>query len=382
MPEILLTVQNFPPSLGGTALLLSDILRHFPADSIVAVSGPAPESKSSGQSLPFIQSRVQVLGRRRLTLVAYRRMPALCIPQIVGRIVRLARKHRVGRIYAHYPNAPFLIAAYHAARLLRLPLAVYFDILWEERGEAPKLARRYERRIVHWADRRFAITESAVDHLARKHGVPFDLMPHTIDVQGLKDEPSEVAADGVGKKIHFAGGIYSQMNLDAIRRLAKVVGGLCFECKLQLYTPSLREELLSMGLPDGAFEVAFVPRSSLSTVQGQSDILYLPQAFESGQPEMISHNFPTKALEYMVARRPILVHSPRGSYLTESAREHGYGLIVDTPDASALRDAVLRLLTDEDLQRRLVARGVAFARSRDSRIWARRFHAALTSGSG
>ena len=95
------------------------------------------------------------------------------------------------------------------------------------------------------------------------------------------------------------------------------------------------------------------------------------------QPEMIRHNFPTKALEYMVARRPILVHSPKGSYLTESARKHGYGLIVDTPDASALRNAVVRLLEDKALQRALVAKGVAFARSRDSRVWAQRFHAAL-----
>lgn len=377
MSEILLTVQNFPPSQGGTALLLYDVLRHFPEDSIVSLSGPDLEANPSGQSLPFLHSYVRVLGGRRATLSALRRAPSLCIPLIVSRIVRLARKHRVRRIYAHYPNAPFLIAAYQAARLLRLPLAVYFDILWEERGEAPRLASRYERRIVHRADRRFAITESAVEHLTRKHGLPFELMPHTIDTQGLAEVPHALPAGERQRRIHFAGSIYAEMNLDALSRLSEVIGGLDLDCKLQLYTPSNREELLSLGMRDGVFETAFASRAELLEIQGRSDILYLPQAFHSNRSEMIRHNFPTKALEYMLARRPILVHSPKGSYLTESAREHGYGLIVDTPDRSVLRDAVVRLLEDESLQRELVAKGVAFARSRDSRVWARRFYAAL-----
>jgi len=378
MPEILLAVHAFPPSMGGTPLLLYDFLRHFPDDSLLAVSGPPMDGKSSGQSLPFVHSQVRVLGTRRATHAALRRVPSFCIPLIVGRIVHLARKHRVRRIYAHYPNAPFLIASYHAARLLGLPLAVYFDILWEERGEAPNLARRYEHRIVRHADRRFAITESAVAHLTRKHGVTFDLMPHTIDIQNLKETPNKLPPGKRDRTIHFAGSIYGQMNLDAVKRLGEVVAGLGSDCKLQLYTASSREELLSVGMPDGSFETAFASRDELLEVQGRSDILYLPQAFDSSQPDMIRHNFPTKALEYMLARRPILVHSPKESYLARSAREHGYGLVVDTPDRAALRNAVVRLLEDKALQSELVARGAAFARSRDSREWARRFHAALT----
>ena len=71
------------------------------------------------------------------------------MPLIRRRLRRLAKEHSVERIYAHFPNSSFLIAAWQVAEELRLPLTVYFDILWEETyGREEKLAKKFEKRII------------------------------------------------------------------------------------------------------------------------------------------------------------------------------------------------------------------------------------------
>jgi hypothetical protein len=116
-----------------------------------------------------------------------------------------------------------------------------------------------------------------------------------------------------------------------------------------------------------------VKRDELQAIQAQSTILYLPQAFSSDAPTMIRHNFPTKMLDYVRARRPILVHSPSDSYLTRMAREHGFAKVVDQPNEDALRRGLVDLLNDTGLQRQLVKNAVAFAKTRDSFRWSSDF---------
>ena len=102
------------------------------------------------------------------------------------------------------------------------PLTVYFDTLWEEAFIVRRpayLARRFEKRILQRADSRFAITEFAVEHLQRKHGVRVELLPHTLDVTGMANGLTPMPADAP-VVVHFAGSIYSKMNTDSLVRLS------------------------------------------------------------------------------------------------------------------------------------------------------------------
>jgi glycosyltransferase involved in cell wall biosynthesis len=374
--KILMTVINFPPAIGGTAFLLYDLLRFFPADSLVVVSGALYDNKKSDQTLPFVSERVLALGSEWLTPRVALRFPHAYINMIVRHICRLAVAHKVKRIYAHYPSSHFMIAAYLAAEKLGLPLAVYFDILWEENGgPGVNLARAYERRIVQRADLRYAITEYAMDHLCKKHGVPFQLMPHTI-LPGPLAQSSEPIANHV-RRIHFAGGINPQMNQDALLRLAGIVARLDGNVVLDLYSPSTYQQLHQSGFPSAGVSVQYRPRSELPRIQQASDVLFLPQSFDTMSSEMIRCNFPTKALEYMIAGRPILVHSPSGSYLSEMAKKHAFGLVVDTPDEDALERALMEILHNEELRRQLVNKAAEFVRTRDSVLWSRKLYDGL-----
>ncbi len=378
MPKrVLIATQAFPPASGGSAVILYELLRHLPQEELIAVHGTNDTPRYTLPALGMEHDAVLLAHSRVWTLRCTRHCPQFYVPLIRRRILALARKHRVRRIYAHFPSAPFLIAAWQAAEELDLPLTVYFDILWEEAylGGAP-LARKYEQRILARADGRFAVTEFAAEYLQRKHGLPVQVLPHVIDLAGVAGG-LEAVPEGQPPVIHFCGGIYPRMNQDAVARLASAARKAAVRPTLDLCAPDLPPGLRQQGL-----SCRYLGRDEVRAAQRHSTILYLPQAFESDHPLMIRNNFPTKAMEYLCSGRPILVHSPPDSYLTWLAKREGFALVVDRPDAGELAAAIDRLAGDRRLQEQLVLCALKFVRTRDARTWAARFWESLCRESG
>ncbi len=373
--RVLVSSWVFPPESTGSGYILYQLLRHFPQEELVAVHGIRDPGVLQGQSLDVISSPVSVLGSHRWSRRIMRRFPVFYISLIRRRIVKLARKYDVRRIYAHFPEGCFTVAAWQAAEELGLPLTIYLDILWEESGaDSTGLARAFEHKVLERADRRFAITEFAVEHLERKHGVKVELLPHTTDTSSLPASIRPLAGDGP-PVVHFAGSVKADMNRDAVLRLARAAAIAKTSPKLDLCIPGLPEELRGLGISS-----RYVDQATLAEAQARSTILFLPLAFETPHPLMIRHNFPTKAMDYLRSGRPILVHAPADSYLTWLAKKEGFALVVDRPDIEELAAAIDRLAADRRLQEDLVAKALKFVRTRDSRPWADMLWKALCGG--
>jgi glycosyltransferase involved in cell wall biosynthesis len=374
--DLLVAARNYPPASGGTAFLLYELLKHWPSDAAEAVCGAMYFQGTSDQRLPFPAREVLVARSRYLTPRLVKRAPRSYTALVRRAIRRAARRAGATRIYAHYPDATFLVAAYQAAEDLDLPLAVYFDILWEERGENVDLAREFEHRIVERADIRVAITETAAAHLTAKHGHPFEVIPHVMDPP--EEDPAEDGPPPDEAVLHFAGGVYGRMNQDSVVRAARVVMSSSAAARFEIYGPELEDVLPEDVLGHEKIRCGWAKRTEIEDIQRRSSVLLLPQAFESSTPEMIRCNFPTKALEYMRAGRPILVHSPPESYLTKVAREYDFGVVVDEPDERQLREGLERLLDDAEVRRRCVDGGRRFLAEREARPWARKLYERLT----
>jgi glycosyltransferase involved in cell wall biosynthesis len=98
-------------------------------------------------------------------------------------------------------------------------------------------------------------------------------------------------------------------------------------------------------------------------VQRRADLLFLPLAFDSPYPVLINTSCPSKMGEYLASGRPVLVHAPAGSFVAWYFKKYECGLVVDEPDPAKLAAAVGRLLTDNDLRRRLGHRARERARA-------------------
>jgi hypothetical protein len=111
--------------------------------------------------------------------------------------------------------------------------------------------------------------------------------------------------------VGFAGAIYDnnvQQIIDLVR--ATAANGM----RVHLWTDAHETRLRSTGILGDHVSVGFEKdRTALLTRLSECGLLYLPLAFEGTKSlpsQALQHAMPTKAVDYLIAGRPILVHAP------------------------------------------------------------------------
>jgi glycosyltransferase involved in cell wall biosynthesis len=99
-----------------------------------------------------------------------------------------------------------------------------------------------------------------------------------------------------------------------------------------------------------------VSHSEILTVLRNADILYLPLAFESPIPEVIMTASPGKTGEYLSVGRPILVHAPKGSFISWYFSRNGCGVVVDRNDIQQISAGMKKIVEDGGLRRDISTR--------------------------
>ena len=127
MKKILLVTQSFPPSTGGSATLIWQLVKYWTPDELVVVHGTPGTNPTKFATYPV------TFGTTNWMIRLQKHLAGWYIKAIEHQIKRLISDHQVSHLYLHYPNAPFVVAGYRVARALGLPYSIYFDILWEER---------------------------------------------------------------------------------------------------------------------------------------------------------------------------------------------------------------------------------------------------------
>ncbi len=89
-------------------------------------------------------------------------------------------------------------------------------------------------------------------------------------------------------------------------------------------------------------------------IQKSADILFVPLSFKTKYPLLIKTSSPGKTYEYLISGRPILIHAPRGSYITEYAKKHNFALVVDEENIEKLKEAIRELCNNKELVTKLV----------------------------
>jgi glycosyltransferase involved in cell wall biosynthesis len=269
---------------------------------------------------------------------------------------------------------PFdLTAAYLASRFMRLPFVAYlFDdpvYQWEE-GDYRRLARFAERIWSRGAAAIIAPNEvlasDVQDRLphAKIHIVRNPVDPAVFATAGGDTiESKEGNPDaGAPMRLVYTGSVYSAQ-AGAFRNLVAALNALEGKFTLGIHTAQLSSDLVTKDLSSPY--VSAYPHALHDTalkVQQGADILFLPLAFDSPIPEVIRSSAPAKLGEYLAAGRPILVHAPAGSFVTELIRNADAGVVVDTPDPQKLTSALLSIASDQALRARISHNAIQLAR--------------------
>lgn len=366
---LLICSRSFPPKLGGSAILSRNLWGAWPADDLFVITQSYPDDKCDASTvLPGVTIREVPAWWSRYPMLRATCAPllAMCVQR---EITRAAAKCRPRALWVNWPTTEFLLGGWWAARQLRLPLYVHMHDVWKTRitcatnAMAGVCARLLQKRVLCNAQRLFAITEEAAAYYRETYGVDSYVLKHCLPDADLHAGRAAEVVTHPDQVIHFAGGIYPPMNLDAMLNLVQAIDGCRSGITLDGYTFH-PESAARAGICGPRVKLRVASKADVMAAQRRAAILFLPLAFQSSNPDDIRTVFPTKLLEYFVSGRPILVHAPADSWASRAAKRDGWGEVVDQPDPAALAAAIDALLANEARQRALVSAAFREAENR------------------
>ena len=369
--------HQVPPSGTGQSLVIYRMLQDLSPDAYCIVSkerhdgdgaGRGPSKRLPGRYYHLPQptrlARGHRFGLRRLREGV--NIP-LAVLQHARRIEQVVRDEGCGAVVACTGDVTLLPAGYLASRRAGVPFYAYlFDHYSYREWQDPAAAfwaRRFEPWVTKGAAALISPNEVLRDDLRERFGVEAAVIHNSLDISPYEAGAGAAPAGGDGIKIVYTGDIY-EAHYDAFRNLITALGALGRpEVKLHVYTDKPDEELAAIGVSGPVVRHPQLPVSEMPRVQMGADLLFLPLAFDSPYPDLVRTSATTKLGEYLAARRPVLVHAPRGSFVCWYCQRHECGVVVDESDPARLAEGIGRALGDEALRRRLGDNAWARARA-------------------
>lgn len=104
-----------------------------------------------------------------------------------------------------------------------------------------------------------------------------------------------------------------------------------------------------------------VSYTELPEIFSKSDLLLLPNDFDSKSISFLRYSMPTKASEYMASGTPILLYSSIETAITRNALEHQWAYVVSERDIKKLESGIFELYEKKELRIRLAKTAKEYA---------------------
>ncbi len=255
-------------------------------------------------------------------------------------IVAFAQQHDCQQIWAVLGSLNVLEVAPRVAEMMPVPLItqVWDDIehLARQRsfhGLALRGLRHRFARCLNLSQRTGVICETMAEDYQRKYSANPVIV--RLGAEGAQS-PSLTSTSKSEFNITFSGGMYClsawQSLMSTLDACDWAIGGKSI--RIQVYCSDIRLN------SSGPANVTFLGwRNEQQVRQGlrESDLLYLPQPFETHQQSLARLSFPTKLTDYVASGRPVLVHAPAHASLAVLAQKY-----TDMPYCGSLEPDHLR----------------------------------------
>ncbi len=359
--------SQFPPE--SYALLTRDgMLRSAGVDHtrrlVEPTNGPDTRTRS-------------VAGQVRRVLRVVSPVPTLLtITAMVRRGVAAVRRGGITRILGVSDNGAALIAAHLISRRTGVPYALYLYDLYRGNHLAPfdRLLARLTEDILLRGARPVIVTNEATESYYRAKYAQLELAVVHNSVLG-EDYASHRAPyrPTPPYTIVFTGHVYwaqRQSVMNMVRAMDELQD---LPVHLDLYTPRPDRKLEAAMRATHRVRVLSAPATSMPAVHSRATLLFLPLAWNTPSPQIIATASPGKLTDYLAAGRPLLIHAPTYAFVTQYARRHDLGVVVDVDDHRALAHAVRRYLQDPAVGERFAQNAIRlFAEGYEARANAAR----------
>jgi glycosyltransferase involved in cell wall biosynthesis len=350
--RILVLSSTLPPAPSAATTVLTNLCRQFgPEEMVLAGYRPVAQTVEASQGL--LPQPVHFIARRhrRSRLDRWKRW--LDIPFVSRRAARLVKQYDCNALMCIHPYEQLLVAASRAARKANVPFYPWLLNTWLESGgtHMPRLAAWLQPRVFASARHVFVMSDGMAEFYRKQYpGLSVSPLRHCLSTEIPPYEtPPEPRTPA---QLIICGNTTSC--LDAALRVRDTVEA-SDDLELTFLSPRSRESLARQGLLGARTDYDSVPLEEVTNRLNQADIVVLPHGLTGPMGEVEYQTiFPTKTIECLLSRRPIVAHSPENCFLTRYLRAHDAAVVVTEPDPARLKAAIDEVRTDAALRERLV----------------------------
>lgn len=348
--KILVISYALPVRTTGTPVVVRKFLENFSKDEILLLGRPIAKGErlqNYSYNYQVIKIPTPVVGARGERL--WRILFAI-LSIVYGLWLKIFKKYDT--ILAFYRDGSSLFAGYVLSKITGLPLYSYFCDLYVENytdGLQGVFAKWLQPRIFNESKHIFVLTEGIQAYFAERYNLNCTVLPHCINEP--IDKESYSPAQGSPIKIGYLGSV----NIDRVLSLKILCDSINDDSQHEIvyFTTTPEDVLLREGLLISNSKVKRILDSSiLKNEISACDILFIPQTHTESNSQrefQLMTGFPTKALEYLISMKPILVHTKKKYFLAKFFSEYQCGLIVEG-EKENLQAALDQLSQDEELR--------------------------------
>ena len=377
-PRCLLVAQTFPPMLGGSAQVYAALARE--ARGAIAVltgsldhrTGAAwPGWQALDAAQPYPVARIPLVRPPLAEAAAAGHWrPGLGALRLATAVAREAKRHRADTICICDDETVGWLVPF-ARRVLRRRALIYChgDDLVQTDPRAVAARRRW----FAAADRVVAAGAFAAQRLAEGYGVPpmrIALLPNGVDLDRFAPGPADPGCLGIppaARVVLAPTRLIPRKGVDRLIDAWPAVRARVPDALLVVAGEGPQRATLEAMAGPGVRFLGAVTATDMPGLYRRAALVALPNRAEPGEAD----GLPLVLLEAMASGVPVLAGRAGGT--AEAVRDGETGLLVNGGDVAAIAGAVLAVLEDQGLAARLVAGGLAEARSRGWDLRARQF---------
>lgn len=358
--KILMVSWSILPNMGGSSVIAENLAKNF-SNAEMHVLGSRglrlkniPLRDPNKAKFHYFFTELSLFGRGARFFEWFGKWR---FKQLTNQIKSIAQKEQIDHIIGIYPNALYCHAACLAAKELGISFSSYFHNTYiENKAITNPKAAEIQAEIFDYSQNIFVMSKGMQQFYEKKYtSKKFIPLVHTFN-QFPKGNTEIKTLDS--DKTHYklvAIGNFNESNMDATQRFVNAIKDNP-KYSLSLYTHVPTILLKNRGLDtDGIVHKGLVSPDEVHERLQEYDICVLTHGFTGGYGAIEYQTiFPTRTIPLLLSGKPIIAHSPKGSFLNDFITENACAELIDEANTNDIIKGLEKIINDQNYQKQLI----------------------------
>jgi glycosyltransferase involved in cell wall biosynthesis len=284
------------------------------------------------------------------------------IIMIIRTGIQAIKKEKIKIIIGFSDYGPAMISTYIINKITKKPYYIYLFDIYKDNFypvfPASILAKIFEPKILKNAEKIIVTNEETLNFYAKEYGEKIRKKIIIIHNSTFSEHYLNFYNDYDSKSpytILYTGSIYWPQ-IRSLKNLIKAIEKINdIDINLKIYCPNPKDYLKKIGITESKkVKILIAPPQKIPEIQTQADILFLPLSWHTKSQRIINTATPGKLADYLISNKPILIHAPSSTFLTQYAKKNNFAYIVDEENTEKLKSAIKALLFDKTFTKQII----------------------------